>query len=163
MGGSGGGFSGSGTLYATSNGDGSYTITGIAGTGVTGLLGPGQFNGNDNQLFPDATPVLDANGLGFTDTMGDTDFDVDLGWSSAMDSYAAYIVDSDGVQMEIPVTFSLTDGMSESQMFATDFVVPTTFDFSFASVTATPEPSSLALLGTGVLALAELIRRRMRA
>jgi hypothetical protein len=52
--------------------------------------------------------------------------------------YDAYFVDSDGFSATIPVTFSLASA-------------------------ATPEPSSLLLMGTGVLALAALGRRRLFA
>ncbi len=57
-------FSGTGLLTATNNGDGSFTVTGISGTGITGLIAPGDFF-NDNLLFPDAARLVDVNGLGF--------------------------------------------------------------------------------------------------
>ena len=70
------GFSGSGTLYAVNNGtsDGSYTILGIGGPGVTGLIAPEGFNSTDNQLLPSSSPSLNGNGFAFTDSMGDTTF-----------------------------------------------------------------------------------------
>jgi hypothetical protein len=165
--GTGGGFSGSGTLSATSNGDGSYTITGISGPGVTGLLGPGQFHGNDNLLFPSATTALDANGFAFTDTQGDTSYDVDLAYSSSLGGYEAYTLDSDGMETDVLGTFSLTNSETTNAIAAAVAQAGTTavFRYSFVGqsvVAPTPEPSSVALLGTGVLGLAGVVRRRMR-
>lgn len=173
VGGSGGGFSGTGTLYAISNGNGSYTITGISGTGVDGLIAPGGFNGNDNQLFPSSTPALDANGFGFTDTQGDTDFQVDMFYSTAAAGYEAYILDSDGWSSTIPVTFALSGSPTEDALFAHALVAsaaPATVDFNFSYAVSdvkapapTPEPSGLALLGTGFLGLAGLVRKRRKS
>lgn len=163
--GSGSGFSGAATLDATDDGGGTYTITSITGTsgyglGVTGLIAPGGFNNgegqkNDNLLFPSSsTEVVDTNGFAFTDTEGDTDFQVDV-FSSGSDQYTAYLLDSDGVMEDIPVTLDVS-------MVDPDPV----FTISFTpapSPAVTPEPSSLALLGTGILGLAGVVRRRMRA
>jgi hypothetical protein len=149
--GSGGGFSGSGTLVTTDNGDGSYTIVDIMGSGFTGLLAPGSFDNNDNQLFPSAPSVVDAQGFAFGYTMGDTDFNVDI--SSSGGGYTAYLVDSDLFSETIPVTISVTDPPAPVgyQYWSLDIGTPA----------AAPEPSGLVLLATGLAGACRMVRRRM--
>ena len=89
--GSAGGFSGSGTLTANANGDGSYTVVGITGPGVTGLIGPGQFESNDNLLFPGQTALLDSNGVSFTDVMGAISYDVNIFFDPSTTDYFSVI------------------------------------------------------------------------
>jgi len=132
--GSSGPFSGSGTLTATAQGGGEYLITDITGTGVTGLIAPGDFHGNDNLLFPTATPTLDSHGFSFTAINGPDHYDVNIFNSGG--SYFAYLDDEDNFTQTVPVTFSL-------------------------ATAATPEPSTLILLGTGILGLAGMTRRKI--
>ncbi|HXE09502.1 MAG TPA: PEP-CTERM sorting domain-containing protein [Acidobacteriaceae bacterium] len=137
--GSAGSASGSATVTATSNGNNSFTIGSIAGSGAASgasLIAPNGFQGNDNLLFPFGSSVLDTKGFAFSDTVGNTSFNVNV--AQATNGYQASFRDSDGNTGTVPVTLSL------------------------ATVAATPEPASWALLGTGALMLAGagLARRR---
>ena len=170
-GGGAGGFSGTGTLVTTSNGDGSYTIVNISGTGVTGLIAPGGFNGNDNQLFPSAISVVDGSGFSFNDVLGNTGFQVNI-FSVAAGQYSLYLADSDGYTTTLPVDLTIS-GSGQAPSFARNFTsnfhhlnsnTPTTqdFNFSFATPTVTPEPSSILLMGTGLVAAAGMAVRGRR-
>ena len=133
--GSGGGFSGSGTLTTSANGDGSYTISGISGTGVIGLISPTPgFFGNDNLLFPTASRLVDVNGFAFTEAAPGLTISVDI--FSTVAGYEAITLDSDEDYNDTPVTFTLAPAAAP-----------------------TPEPSSLLLLGSGVHGCR--IRRRL--
>ena len=148
--GSGGGFSGSGTLVTTDNGDGTYTIVDVMGDGFTGILAPGIFDGNDNQLFPSASSVVDGQGFAFGYTVGDTSFSVDV--FSSGGGYAAFLDDSDEFSETVPVTLSVVDPPAPPgyQYWSLD-IGPTA---------ATPEPSGIALLGTGLLGVCGMVRRK---
>jgi hypothetical protein len=131
--GSSGAFSGSGTLTASPQGGGEYLISDITGTGVTGLIAPGDFNGNDNLLFPSATPTLDSHGFSFIDVNGPDRYSVNIFNDGT--GYFAYLDDEDNFTQTVPVSFSL-------------------------ATAATPEPSTFILLGTGILGLASMTRRK---
>ncbi len=133
--GGGNGFSGVGSFVTTNQGNGSYLITGISGTGITGLIPVPEYGGNDNLLFPGSATKLDNSGFSFNDQMGNTRFQVNI-YADAPLSYEAVLLDSDGVGLNFPVTFTLTN------------------------TSAVPEPSSLLLLGTGVLGALGVARRR---
>ena len=135
--GAGSGFSGSGVLEATGNANGSYTITGISGTGVTGLVAPGVF-GNDNLLFPNASRLVDVLGFAFTTVTAGESYTVNL--FSNLTGYEAFTLDADGNYSDTPVSFALA-----------------------SSAGATPEPSSFVLLGSGVSALAGVSFRKRRS
>jgi hypothetical protein len=130
--GSAGGFSGAGTLTASPNGGGDFLITAITGTGVTGLFAPNGFNGNDNLLFPTASPTLDAHGFSFSAANGPDTFDVNLFNNGS--GYFIFLTDEDNFNEIIPVTFTLS--------------------------AATPEPSTLLLLVTGLVCVSSAARKR---
>lgn len=136
--GSGGGFSGSGVLTAVNNGNGSYSISAISGTGVTSLLGTNTFFTNDNLLFPGASRLVDVAGFSFNTFTGGQSFMVNI--FSNLTGYEALVLDADGDLTDTPVTFTLSTNTS-----------------------ATPEPSTLALLGSGLMGIAGTAWRKRRA
>jgi hypothetical protein len=65
----GGDLSGSGSLLADPNDDGSFTVTGASGTidgnAITGVFAPDTFLRNDNRLDPSSNPAVSFAGISF--------------------------------------------------------------------------------------------------
>ena len=142
----------SAVFTASADGTGSYQVTGISGSflydGVMStidsatfeadpseavLLSPSGLDNYDQLYTPSATP-FDYYGLWFQDTAGD---DIVL--------YSTGPVNS----------FSTSAGGVGSPDYYNGI------DIKYTEIAATPEPSGLILLGTGVIPILEAVRRRI--
>jgi hypothetical protein len=133
------GLSGSGILSASEIGSTNvYSITGLTGTGVTGLIAPMGFKLNDNLLYLGGANLLDASGFSFTDDNAFGDFDVNI--FDLNGDYFADILDTDGQNKTVPVSFSISPVSA-----------------------VTPEPPSFLLLFTAMAIGVFLFRRRIFA
>jgi hypothetical protein len=143
-------FSGSGTFTATEEGTTDvYDVTGITGivrdwagsSNISSLIGLNKFNGNDNKLiFPGVpssfflpTTFLDSNGVAFALADGD-DINLNDSWGFG---YAV---------------IGAPKGL----------VLPEVATIGIAKNSPVPEPSSLALFGTGILGIAGAMRLKLR-
>ena|ERR1700742_323824 len=146
-------FNGSGTIVATQEGNSNvYDITSITGTTagqtITGLLGVNTFDGNDNKLYDPGNFFgafnFDDSGVSYTIGSGANLSQVNLG---------------QGGFLNLQIIGDLNPpGKGSDVTEAIDFNV--TKD---PSAPAVPEPSTLALFGTGILGAAGAIRRRLMA
>ncbi len=154
------GISGSGqTTIADTDTDGQYLVTSITGTAngstVQGLLPANTYMGNDN-LFYGEDPFLDAGGVSFSTTDGSQINIYNDGEDYYFQGDGDFQLDGGAPAGPTQNLFHTLDVTSDSNVILLD-----SFTFSPADVTSTPEPSGLVLLGSGVLALAGVARRRL--
>jgi hypothetical protein len=137
-------FSGSGTFTATEQGATDvYDVIGVTGavrdwagsSNISSLIGLNNFNGNDNKLiFPGvASKFFDAAGVSFALADGDV-INLNDSWGS---EYAV---------------IGAPKGLS----------LPEVATIGIAKNSPVPEPSSLALFGTGIFGIAGAIRLKLR-
>jgi hypothetical protein len=154
-----GGLTGSGTLVATDDGGGKYTVnsaTGMINSQSISLIGANGFDSNDNFVYdnpgynPGVIPFssdVDYDGISFLLGNGSkVNVDLKLGYFVVLYAYQDGTLDpTQGRTTTGPVDFDITNTTG-----AGDPPAPA------------PEPSSLVLLGTGILGAAGAVRRRMK-
>lgn len=148
------GISGSGgfTLTGTAT-DGVYEVTSmdgqVNGTNITGILPENSYKGNDNLLYNSET-YLDGSGVSF---LLDNAANVNIFYSNGdwfLQGDGNFVLDGGG---DGPVLTPSVSGPTTLEL--------TSFTFRPEGAAVTPEPSSIMLLGTGILGAAGIVRRRL--
>jgi hypothetical protein len=146
-------YSGSGTLQANEFASGEYNVTGISGSvndngsassNIASVLPDGTYLNNDNILyypgngtFSGAPTYFDFDGLAFS---------LDNSDQISLNTFYIFI-------FPIAPGSTATDGTNSVSELISECVTPA----------PTPEPGSLALLGTAILGGAGVLRRRFAA
>lgn len=139
-------FSGAGQFTADATGTtGVFLITGVSGTTagqtISTVLTPGSFGFNDNLLFfttGAASATLDNSGVSYQLANG-VDANLFLGVPSQFQQ----------------TLFGFSGGLISEAQTAPISITPV------GAISAVPEPETLTFLGTGMLAIAGTIRRRI--
>ncbi len=136
-------FSGSGVFDAASVHSGEFQIVGVTGTtdtgngtlrAITGVITPGGYEFNDNLLF------FPAQGGAFFDANGVSFILRNGAEVNLFSANGAYLMRTNGNEVNEVANIAVTPAASPI-----------------------PEPGTLTLLGTGVLSLAGVVRRKLTA
>jgi PEP-CTERM motif len=163
---SGPGISGSGDVFLNSTSDSiEYSVASMTGqvNGITivGVLPVDTYNNNDNLFFNDSD-YLDGNGVAFSLTTG-----------ANVDIY--YDTDDNNYYFQGDGDFQVNGGTppqpdsAEFRSFLQPLGSPQNDpaieldSFTFAPLGPTPEPSSIIMLGTGLLGVAGVMRRQRKS
>jgi hypothetical protein len=141
-------FNGSGTITASASGSGVYAITNISGIvdnqAISSLLSVNSFDNNDNLLYSPGFLFgaynFDTQGVSFL--LGSGGDRVNIGQGGFLNLFE--VADLDPSKSNRDITENISIDVEK-----------------IASTSPVPEPGTLALLGTGILGAAGLMRRRL--